>query len=827
MHKSIDQILDGVDWEGMKDDLTASALGDQCPADVVLQHLESSIAGLPPQELVDAIELKLVSVFEGSGIEPCRRIARHIPSSSDHVLKTVYFRRTEYLATKALSDSHPVILATTVETERFVQAIQRHCEQGGERDLWIWRGAAGKSSFERVVDTREGKEFSFGLALMSQQSDPDKAATVAELFMKRAVLQGHSKRWLGFGGRTTKSGDWIYYWREGPGKVDCLVDDRDGRSAPDQATIRRIHNEIVTAMAGETTQEVSSFIAAIYQVARLPANAVCLIPDAHHFLRESPLGGKFEAIGALKQAYHELINRDNGQKLYLLAADVELPDDLREELNRIDLPLPGRRELFVSMRDVLIPHYFPDSIEGDQVLGGLCEEAAGMTLGETRAVLKRAIQDNADNVSSTELMRALRGAKKRHVARSPALQLLEPERTAQLGGMERFDEWLRTRHPAFSAPERARSSGIDRLPRGVLLLGIPGSGKSLAAKVTAHRWNLPLVRMDLSSLRDKWVGSSEARARQALKVVEAMAPCVLWIDEIDKGFANSVNTNSSTSDMNIKGLFLTWMQENRYPIFIVATANQYNSLPPEVTRAGRFDARFFFGCPGKIGRRLILEGHLRNRGYDPAQFDINAVVESTHGFTGAEIEQVVLDSLYIAFSKDGIVSSSDLLENACAIKPLIKSASSELQDIWKLMEQGRVQPASDDMLTLGEVAALTDPYLYRPVYCQLEKIEGFEKQCAAAARILMRSPFSAPAAAVMETADSDWIYIQTNVTRNPRDIGHFKLLDRFETIQLNTVIDSLVGDYAVETIYFESVKTKKRFEESATLSAYSDIFADA
>ncbi|MCX2862258.1 AAA family ATPase [Paucibacter sp. PLA-PC-4] len=826
MDRSIDQLLDNVDWEGMKDGLTASALGDQCPVDVVLQQLGSSIAGAPAQELVDAIERKLDSVFLGSGIERCRRIVRHIPSSSDHILKTVYFRRTEYLATKALADSHPVILATTVETERFVQAIHRHCEREPKRDLWIWRGAAGKSSFERAVDTRDGKQFQFSFALMSEQTDPDEAATMAELVMKQGVLQDHRKRWFRFGGGTT-SRDLIYHWREEPGKVQIVVDDRDGRSAPNQAILNRIHNEIRKAMAGETSQEVSSFIAAIYQVARLPANAVCLIPDAHHFLRDNPLGGRFEAIGALKQAYHDLIKRDGGQKLYLLAADAELPDDLREELNRIDLPLPGRLELFVSMRDVLIPRYLPDSIEGDQVLGELCEEAAGMTLGETRAVLKRAIQEDADNVTSAELMRALRGAKKRHVARSAALQLLEPERAIQLGGMECFDEWLHTRYPAFSAPERARSSGIDRLPRGVLLLGIPGSGKSLAAKVTAHRWNLPLVRMDLSSLRHKWVGSSEARARQALKVVEAMAPCVLWIDEIDKGLASSANTSSSTSDLNIKGLFLTWMQENRYPVFVVATANQYNSLPPEVTRAGRFDARFFFGCPGKNGRRVILKGHLRNRGYDPDQFDIDAVVERTHGFTGAEIEQVVLDSLYIAFAKGGSVGSSDLLDNANAIKPLIKSAGSELNEIWKLVEQGRVQPASDDMLTLGEVAALTDPYLYRPVYCQLEKIEGFEKQCAAAARILMRSPFAAPAAAVMETADPEWIYIQTNITRNPRDVGHFKLLDRFETIQLNTVVDSLVGDYALETIYFESVETKKRFEESATLSAYADIFADA
>lgn len=826
MSMSIDQLLNDADWKGINDDLIASALGDECPVDIVLQQLGSRIAEAPAQQLVDAIELRLDSVFEGSGIERCRRIVRHTPSSPDQILKTVYFRRTEYLATRVLSDSHPVTLATTVETERFVQAIQRHCADDAKRDLWIWRGAAGKSSFERVVDTREGKNYEFGFALISAQPDPEESATMASYLMRRGVLQCQGKPRFWFGERTTNR-DWIYYWREGRDKVECLIDDRDGRKAPDQKTARRIHNEILKAMAGETVQEVSTFVAAVYQVARLPANAVCLIPDAHHFLRENPLGGRFEAIGALKHAYHELVTHDNGQKLYLLAADAELPDDLREELNRIDLPLPGRRELFVSMRDVLIPRYLPDSIEGDQVLGELCEEAAGMTIGETKAVLKRAIQDDAGNVTSTELMRALRGAKKRHVARSPALQLLEPERTAQLGGMERFDEWLDTRHPAFSAPERARASGIDRLPRGVLLLGIPGSGKSLAAKVTAHRWNLPLVRMDLSSLRHKYVGASEARARQALKVVEAMAPCVLWIDEIDKGLASSASTHSSTSDLNINGIFLTWMQENRYPVFIVATANQYNSLPPEVTRAGRFDARFFFGCPGKNGRRLILEGHLRNRGYDPDQFDVDEVVDRMHGFTGAEIEQVVLDSLYIAFSKGVAVGSSDLLESASSIKPLIKSASSELNEIWKLVEQGRVQPASEDMLTHGEVAALADPYLYRPVYCQLEKIEGFEKQCAMAARILMRSPFAAPVAAVMETADPEWIYIQTNVTRNPRDSGHFKLLDRFETIQLNTVVDSLVGDYALETIFFESAKTRKRFEESATLSAYSDIFADA
>jgi SpoVK/Ycf46/Vps4 family AAA+-type ATPase len=405
--------------------------------------------------------------------------------------------------------------------------------------------------------------------------------------------------------------------------------------------------------------------------------------DCHHYLAaESPASGLNTRV--VKDAYYRLKRERKNITLLMFASETTLPADLREELRRVNLSLPSRHELLVALRKRIALRKLPSDFleEGPEGhLIRLVEAAAGMTLGEACSVIDRFARRPR---LPAELVKDMHDAKNGAVNRSQALEVIELHGQAgvqlngmgqQLGGMERLVAWLESRRKVFDHPEAARAAGIDRRPKGVVLLGIPGAGMSLAAKVVARTWRLPLLRFDMGAVRDKYVGSSEARMREALKTVTAMAPCVLWIDEIDKGIAQGDNTHSSTADLNLRASLLTWMQEYREPVFIVATANRISSLPPELMRAGRFDARFFLGCPGPSGRREILSIHLAKRMVKLSDDDLDAIADAAHGFTGAELEQLGLDVLYDCFNEAGAVNPTrqHFLTHLANMQPVIKT----------------------------------------------------------------------------------------------------------------------------------------------------------
>ena len=811
--------------------LLDAALAERTPIDVVIGNVLGD-------ELVEAasrtddIEADISALLAGHGILPCRRISGLVPGLTDPIQKTLYYRPSEQLLFEALSDSHPILLATTVEMQRYVDCLTAYSNDNTRpRELWIWRGASGRDILERVDAAKPSTKPNFAVGLTSDIISKMDGERPDELVsqLKNAMFENGA-----ISGTATRGDDSLnYWWSLDEDKADfvrLLVDDFSVGNDLWEALKGEVINSITTHLHKNPdqfpnfttiTRQTSGFVHVLVEVTRLPRYSILVVPDAHHFLtlqHGSPGGaGTLIHIGALKEAYHRLVAMNRGVKLVLLCGDLTLPKDLREEVLRLELPLPSRRELFVAIKARLG--------EGaiDEQIVRLSEEAAGMTLGEVQSVLLR-VETKAGVDTFEERLSALRQAKRRHIARSPALELVETGASSELGGMEKFESWLAIRRKAFSEPELARRAGINRSPRGVLLLGIPGSGKSLAAKAISRDWQLPLVRLDMGALQDSWVGSSEARVREALRVIEAMAPCIMWIDEIDKGISQGDRSYTHSADLNIRATLLTWMQENRFPVFIVATANRFAGLPPELTRAGRFDARFFFGCPGPAGRRRIIDIHLRARGYDPDSFQLEGLVDATHGFTGAEIEQVVLDGLYAAFDLGAALSAELLLSRARETQPLIKSAGQGLEEVWDLVEGGRVEMASEDMLTRTQVARLIDPHLYRPIYCRMEAIEGFHKHHTRGDRFLMASPFGGPAAVVMETGESEWIYVQTNFRREPGDIGTFKLLDRFETLEQNFVFDTLLVEYALETILFESEALMKRFEASPMLSAYVELF---
>jgi SpoVK/Ycf46/Vps4 family AAA+-type ATPase len=284
--------------------------------------------------------------------------------------------------------------------------------------------------------------------------------------------------------------------------------------------------------------------------------------------------------------------------------------------------------------------------------------------------------------------------KEQLIRRSQVLEYYESvDGFANVGGMGLVKLWLRKRGMAFT--EKARRFGLPE-PKGLLLLGVQGSGKSLLAKAVASQWQLPLLRLDLGRVFSELVGSSEQNIRTALRLAESVSPCVIWLDEIEKGLAGA--TGSGTSDAGtsarVFGSLLTWMQEKTSPVFVIGTANDISALPPEVLRKGRFDEIFFVDLPQPQERREIFAIHLARRGRDPLDFDLNELALTSEGFSGAEIEQIIIDGLYDAFEDGRELTDEDLFRNMKSTIPLSQTMESKISAL-RQWARTHARPASE------------------------------------------------------------------------------------------------------------------------------------
>lgn len=259
-----------------------------------------------------------------------------------------------------------------------------------------------------------------------------------------------------------------------------------------------------------------------------------------------------------------------------------------------------------------------------------------------------------------------------------------------IGGLDNLKGWLKQRRGAFS--KRAEEFGLD-FPRGVLMLGVPGCGKSLCAKVVAADWGMPLLRLDPGVLYNKFIGSSESQLRQALSQAESMAPCILWVDEIEKAFA-SASAASADGGLSKRmfGTLLSWMQDHRHPIFMVATANDISSLPPEMMRKGRFDEVFFVDLPDNEARQQIFEIHLRRKKRDPEDFDLEELADRAVDFTGSEIEQLIISALFAAFSEREELNTKHIVSEIKKTNPLAKLMSERIREL-RAWSEDRCVPA--------------------------------------------------------------------------------------------------------------------------------------
>ncbi len=356
----------------------------------------------------------------------------------------------------------------------------------------------------------------------------------------------------------------------------------------------------------------------------------------------------------------------------ILVDSVPLPDAIRRLAVPLPLELPGNEDLqkvlietFNKIRKRSL--YEVSSKLTQQDVDRMVQALRGLTSVEAARVVAVAIQDDFA-LTADDLPRMVE-AKRSLLAGMGCLESVLPEVSVdEAGGLDNLKAWLAKRRRGMT--KEAREFGIDP-PRGILLLGVQGCGKSLCAKLVAADWNMPLLRMDPGVLYQKFVGESEYRLRQALAQAEAMAPAVLWIDEIEKAFA-SASTESADGGLSQRmfGTLLTWMQEHRNPIFMVATANNIAALPPELMRKGRFDEVFFIDLPVDAARRQIWEIQLRKRKRSSSAFNLNELVRATAGFSGAEIEQALISALYSAYTAGEDIRTDHLLADVKATKPL-------------------------------------------------------------------------------------------------------------------------------------------------------------
>lgn len=351
--------------------------------------------------------------------------------------------------------------------------------------------------------------------------------------------------------------------------------------------------------------------------------------------------------------------------------EVDAPE-LATDITELRLPMPGRRELHDVARIV-----FPEERWSDIDRDGLVAAALGLTSRQALRAFHRArveaLRAFAEG-APFEMERAVLAEKRRIVARTDVVEFVEGRRGMdEVGGMELLKDWLHARRDAFS--QRARDYGLPA-PKGLLLLGVQGCGKSLMAKVVARHWGLPLLRLDIGAL---FAGrqAPELALRQALSIAEAISPTVLWVDEIEKAFDRDEGSGSH----RLLGGLLTWLQEKSDPVFFVATANRVDNLPPELLRKGRFDEIFFVDLPDTASRQEILSIHLASRDRNPRHFDLGALAVAAHNFSGAELEQVVVSGLYLAFGRGEALSQDDLELAIKQTVPLAKTCEDDIKDL--------------------------------------------------------------------------------------------------------------------------------------------------
>jgi len=361
-------------------------------------------------------------------------------------------------------------------------------------------------------------------------------------------------------------------------------------------------------------------------------------------------------------------NRDTNHTVVLIAHGLQIPAELKPFTMNFELSLPKREQLEQIVREEANNWSRQNRdvrITVDRnILDRFVDSLTGLPAEDVRKLVCAAIRD--DGVLTETDVGNIMKAKFELLNQGGILSFeYDTAEFADIGGLEKLKHWLSLRKDSFTGSDRP--AGLDP-PRGIMLLGVQGCGKSLAAKSVAGTWHVPLLRLDFGTLYNKYYGESEKNLRQSLKTAEVMTPCVLWIDEIEKGI--SVGDNDGGTSRRILGTLLTWMAENRTRVFLVATANDIQSLPPELIRKGRMDEIFFVDLPDKPTREIIFRIHLEKRKQPVDNFNLSQLADAGEGFSGSEIEQAVVSALYLAYSKNESLDDAHILKELEQTRPL-------------------------------------------------------------------------------------------------------------------------------------------------------------
>ncbi|HZZ41764.1 MAG TPA: AAA family ATPase [Tepidisphaeraceae bacterium] len=437
---------------------------------------------------------------------------------------------------------------------------------------------------------------------------------------------------------------------------------------------------------GSTTDPLAALDAVLAHV----EPAIYLFKDFHPFTEENR--ANLAVIRRLKDVAYQL--RDTYKTLILVAPMMRIAPELDKDVTVLELKPPD-----VDDFNFLLDRIIDDLKDSPQIrinLDGesrekLVQAARGLTLKEAENVFAKTIvldgKIDADDVS------VVFSEKQQIIKKSGLLEYFaSDEQFNNVAGLDNLKDWLAKRAQAFT--ERATQFGLPP-PRGVMLLGVQGCGKSLCAKAVSSLWKLPLLRFDVGRMFGSLVGSSEENIRRAIQTAESVAPAILWVDEIDKAFAGASNSGGSDGGTaaRVFGTFLTWLSDKTSPVFVIATANDLTQLPPELLRKGRLDEIFFVDLPNEIERTEIFRIHVKKRHRDPLAFDLALLARHSDGFSGAEIEQAIISGLFDAFSNHSELNTSFLLQSVTETVPLSKTMSEDLNRL-RTWAQGRARPAT-------------------------------------------------------------------------------------------------------------------------------------